>query len=114
MHEMSLVQALFTQLASLAADHDKHKVLTVTVAIGPLSGVVVDSFQFGFDILAAENSLTKEAKLIIINPPATFQCLQCGHNQIAAVRPDSCPQCHETLLIAEGGDAIILNQVEME
>lgn len=114
MHEMSLVQALLTQLATLAAEHDKKRVITVTLDIGPLSGVVIDSFQFGFDILSAENDLTKGAKLIIISPPATYQCIRCGHRQSAAVRPDSCPECGETLLIPEGGDAIILNQVEME
>jgi len=114
MHEMSLVQALLTQLAGLAAEHDKKRVISVTLAIGPLSGVVIDSFQFGFDILAAESSLTKEAKLIITSPPASYQCIRCSYHQPSAVRPDSCPQCGETLLIPEGGDGIILNQVEME
>jgi len=114
MHEMSLVQALLTQLGALAAEHQKTRVLTVTLDIGPLSGVVIDSFQFGFDVLSAENDLTKGARLIVINPPATFQCIGCGHRQSAAVRPDSCPQCDETLLIPEGGDSITLNQVEME
>ena len=114
MHEMSLVQALLTQLADLAAEHDKKRVVSITLDIGPLSGVVIDSFQFGFDILAAESSLTKGAKLIIVSPPASYQCIRCGHRQSAAQRPDSCPQCDETLLIPEGGDEIILNQVEME
>ena len=114
MHEMSLVQALLTQLAELAAAHDKKRVITVTLDIGPLSGVVIDSFQFGYDILSAENSLTKGAKLIIINPPATYQCIRCGHRQSSLARPDHCPECDETLLIPEGGDGIILNQVEME
>ena len=114
MHEMSLVQSLLAQLATLAASHNKKRVITVTVAIGPLSGVVIDSFQFGFDILSAENDLTKGAKLIIISPPASYQCIRCGHRLSVAVRPDSCPVCDETLLIPEGGDGIILNQVEME
>ncbi len=114
MHEISLVQALLAQLADLAAEHDKKRVITVTLDIGPLSGVVIDSFQFGFDILSAENSLTKGARLIITNPPASYQCIRCSYKQEAAVRPDHCPECNETLLIPEGGDAIILNQVEME
>ncbi|MDO8946349.1 MAG: hydrogenase maturation nickel metallochaperone HypA [Desulfocapsaceae bacterium] len=114
MHEMSLVQAMLAQLASLAAEHDKKKVITVTLDIGPLSGVVIDSFQFGFDILSAESSLTKGAKLIITNTPASYQCIRCAYKQAAVVRPDHCPKCNETLLIPEGGDTIILNQVEME
>ena len=114
MHEMSLVQALLTQLTSLAAEHDKKKVITVTLNIGPLSGVVIDSFQFGFDILSAESSLTMGARLIITSPTVSYHCVRCGSIQSAAMRPDHCPECSETLLFAEGGDAIILNQVEME
>ncbi len=114
MHEMSLVQALFTQLKTLAADHDKKRVISVRIDIGPLSGVAIDSFQFAFDILSAEDKLTKGARLIISNPPPSYQCIRCGYKQAAAVRPDHCPECDETLLFPEGGDAIILNQVELE
>lgn len=114
MHELSLVQALFTQLHTIAAEHDKKKVVTVTLNIGPLSGVVIDSFQFAFDALSKEHSLTQEAKLIIISAPVIHRCTGCGHGQSSPARPDHCPACNETLLIAEGGDAIILNQVEME
>jgi hydrogenase nickel insertion protein HypA len=114
MHEMSLVQALFGQLAALAAEHHKKRVIAVTLEIGPLAGVAIDSFQFGFDALRAENSLTKGARLIIINPPATYQCVRCGHRQSSLHHPGQCQECDETLLIPEGGDGIILNQVEME
>jgi len=114
MHEMSLVQNLIAQLAELAARHDKRRVISVTVDIGPLSGVVIDSFQFAFDVLAAENELTAGARLIIINPPASYRCVGCGDEQSALFRPDHCPKCKETLLIPEGGDAITLNQVELE
>jgi len=114
MHEMSLVQGLIDQLVSLAAEHDKNKILTVTVDIGPLSGVAIDSFQFAFDILSKENSLTNGASLTIINSPATFRCVQCGYEESASVRPDQCLKCKESLLIPEGGDAITLNQVELE
>jgi len=114
MHEMSLVQSLIAQLTDLAAKHDKRRVISVTVDIGPLSGVVIDSFQFAFDVLSAENQLTAGARLIIINPPATYRCIGCGYEQSTLLRPDHCPKCKETLLIPEGGDAITLNQVELE
>lgn len=114
MHEMSLVQSLIAQLTDLAAKHDKRRVISVTVDIGPLSGVVIDSFQFAFDVLSAENQLTAGARLIIINPPATYRCVGCGDEQSTLLRPDHCPKCKETLLIPEGGDAITLNQVELE
>lgn len=114
MHEMSLVQGLLGQLHSLAAEHAKEKVVSVSMEIGPLSGVVVDSFQFGFEILAKEDALTCEAKLIIENPLAVFRCLGCGLKIEQEQRPECCPECSETLLSPEGSDDLILLRVEME
>lgn len=114
MHEMSLVQNLIGQLTTLAAEHSKKRVVGVTVGIGPLSGVVIDSFRFAFEVLSAENELTAGARLTILNPPATYRCVGCGHQQSARHRPDHCPECKETLLIPAGGNAIVLNQVELE
>lgn len=114
MHEMSLVQALLAQLDALALEHNKTRVVSVTVDIGPLSGVAIDSFEFAFTVLAAENSLTQAAKLIILSPPATYICTACHHPHQGPTRPEQCERCQETLLLAQGGDAIVLNQVELE
>lgn len=114
MHEMSLVQGLLTQLKELAHEHDRSKVITVCMEIGPLSGVVIDSFQFGFDILSKDDALTKYAKLIIESPPALYRCFGCGMEIEAVQRPECCSNCSETLFSPQGGDGLILRQVEME
>lgn len=111
---MSLVQGLLAQLNELAREHGKEKVISVYMEIGPLSGVVIDSFQFGFDILAKDDTLTREAKLIIESPPAVYRCFGCGREIEALRRPESCPECSETLFSPQGGDGLILRQVEME
>ncbi len=114
MHEISLVQGLLGQLDDLAKTHDKKKVISVCMEIGPNSGVVIDSFQFGFDILSKENPLTSNAKLIIESPMATYRCYSCGMETKTEQRPESCPDCSEFLLTTEGGDDLVLRQVEME
>jgi len=114
MHEMSLVQGLLDQLHALATQHQKTKVICLSMEIGPFSGVVIDSFQFGFDILAKDDVLIREAELIIESPPATYRCFGCGMVIEAEQRPDSCPHCSETLLSPEGGDDLVLLRVEME
>lgn len=115
MHEISLVQGLLQQLEELAAENEAGKILSVTMEIGPLSGIVVDSFRFGFEILSAENELVKGAKLIILTPPARHACTRCGKLvETAGGRPDGCPACGELLLFPQGGDDLILLQVEME
>ncbi len=114
MHEMSLVQGLLAQLNELAKEHNKEKVINVCMEIGPLSGVVIDSFQFGFDILAKEDPLTRDAELIIENPLATYRCFGCGEVLVAEQRPERCLHCSETLFSSEGGDGLVLLRVEME
>ncbi|PID74455.1 MAG: hydrogenase accessory protein HypA [Desulfobacterales bacterium] len=115
MHEISLVQNLFQQLKDLARENNASKIHTVTVEIGPLSGVVVDSFQFGFDTLAAGEEILKEAKLVVQVPEVDYQCSDCGKiSSSSGARPERCPQCGDSLLIPRGGEDLLLLQVEMQ
>lgn len=115
MHEISLVQGLLDQLHDIAGQHQTSRVLKVTMVIGPLSGVVVDSFQFGFDILSKGDDLVKDAELEIVVPEVSYRCSNCGSTRkTAGERPQQCDKCDDTLLIAEEGDDLILQQVEME
>jgi hydrogenase nickel incorporation protein HypA/HybF len=85
------------------------------MVIGPLSGVVVDSFKFGFDILTQEDALVKDAELEIVIPEVSYRCSNCQNLQkTAGERLHQCASCGDTLLIAEEGNDLILQQVEME
>ncbi len=65
MHELSLAQGLLDQLQELAVTHGAEKILQVRVNIGRASGIVVDSFVFGFDAIKKDVALTMEAVLNI-------------------------------------------------
>jgi hydrogenase nickel incorporation protein HypA/HybF len=114
MHEISLVQAMLQQLSDLAARNQATKVIKITMEIGQMSGVVADSFRFGFEVLSGNDDLVRGAELTIIPPPVSYRCTQCGHTETTGTKPDCCPQCREIFLIPEGGDDLILQQVEME
>ncbi len=115
MHEVSLVEGLFAQLQELATENKATKVISVTMEIGPHCGVVVDSFQFAFDILSADDQLLRGAKLIIRVPPVSYKCTNCSHEEVTVgSKPEECPACGELLLIPDGGTDLILSQVEME
>ena len=124
MHELSLASGLIDQLQLLATEHRAKKITKATVVIGPFSGIVADSFSFGFDALKQEQELTAEASLIIEQPAPEFSCLHCGKifsqqqsgdaaaSRIFAGTP--CPHCGSHHCTAKGGDELILKQLEME
>ena len=56
------------QLEELAQQHGAKKIFAVRLAVGTRSGIVVDSFCFGFEVLARENPLTENAVLEISKP----------------------------------------------
>ena len=115
MHEISLVQGLFEQLKNLVAENKATKVTSVTMEIGPLCGVVLDSFQFAFEILSADDEMFRGAKLIVKIPDVEYKCTGCGHIEVTAgPRPEECPKCSDLLLIPTGGEDVMLLQVEME
>lgn len=115
MHEFSLAQGLCRQLLQIARENGAERILRVGVEIGRNSGIVVDSFTFGFEILAQENELTRDAVLAISESEPKRICTACGE----AFPPENggqqaCPRCGSRGYNLAGGDDIILTQVEME
>lgn len=125
MHELSLASGLIEQLLSLAKEHQTQKIIQATVIIGPFSGIVVDSFTFGFEALQREHDLTRQTRLIVETPDPEYCCRSCGKSfstvegeqgLTARAWPTTrcCPHCGGDHCFAQGGDELILKQLEME
>ena len=65
MHEFSLAQGLHNQLIDLAQKNSALKILKAAVLIGDTAGIVVESFVFGFNVLADQHDATSGMQLII-------------------------------------------------
>ena len=72
MHELSLAHSLIDQILDLVAEHQASRVLRVRVTLGPFSGVVRDSFEFGFNVLKKEQAQTADALLDLETPDPTY------------------------------------------
>jgi len=128
MHEVSLVQGLMEQVRQIAAENHAGAVTRIKVLIGPFSGVVLDSFSFAFEALSREDGLFRQSRLEIDAPGPVFRCRSCGtrvedeetagsdqefrRQGLFAMR--KCPSCGKEELVPDGGDEILLVQVEME
>jgi len=64
MHEFSLAQGLHDQLVAIAAQHDG-AIRKAVVAVGADAGIVVESFVFGFNVLAEQHPSSKGMKLVV-------------------------------------------------
>ncbi len=115
MHEISLVQNLLGQLDNLVRENGRKKVTRVTMEIGVLSGVVIDSFQFGFNVLTADHPVSRGAELEIVVPPVHYSCTSCTYTiSTRKEKPERCPQCGETVFNHSGSQDLVLLQVELE
>jgi len=128
MHELSLAQSLIDQLLVLARENQAKQVNRVLVTLGPFSGIVRDSFEFGFNALKASHAVTRKALLELETPDPVYICLDCERVAVIPFAtandqmemgpsypyPKKCPWCCLTRLSPKGGTELILNQVEME
>lgn len=128
MHEMSLAQSLIEQILALASEHEAQRVNRVVVTLGPFSGVVRDSFEFGFNILKKDHHKARNAVLELETPDPEYVCLDCKKVAVIPFPKQSerlelaryglaakkCPWCGSSRLSPKGGTELILNQLEME
>ncbi|PID72397.1 MAG: hydrogenase accessory protein HypA [Desulfobulbus propionicus] len=128
MHELSLAQNLMDQLLELAREHGATKITRVDVLIGPFSGIVTDSFGFGFNVLKNDQPVTAEAELVLETPDPKYRCLDChtltspgceqhAEDHMPGVAPHKvtvCNNCGSSRLSPQGGTELILKQLEME
>jgi hydrogenase nickel incorporation protein HypA/HybF len=128
MHEMSLAQSLIEQILSLVKEHGAQRVNRVVVTLGPFSGVVRDSFEFGFNILKQDQQPLHETLLVLESPDPEYVCLDCQKRAVIPFPQQSdrlelarcglsakkCPWCGSKRLSPKGGTELILNQLEME
>jgi len=128
MHELSLARSLIEQILALAAEHRARRVNRVVVTLGPFSGVVRDSFEFGFNILKQEQEPVREAVLELETPDPEYVCRDCDKVAVipfprqserlelarCGLAAKKCPWCGSNRLSPRGGTELILNQLEME
>jgi hydrogenase nickel incorporation protein HypA/HybF len=65
MHEFSLAQGLHGQLLDLARSHQAGRILAAEIRVGDGAGIVLDSFLFGFQVLAEEDPTTRGMDLTV-------------------------------------------------
>ena len=115
MHEVSIALAMVDELVRIADENKSRKVLNVTLKIGRLSGIVVDSLRFAFDAVKLENPLLSSAEIMIEEVPLVYECSDCrktfGSDDMYF---PSCPECESVALKIVSGEEQHIANVELE
>jgi len=112
MHELSVCQALMSQVDDIAKQHKASAVEIIHLQLGPLSGVEPDLLQSAFPFASA-NTVADKAKLIIHLAPIRIRCNSCLTESEVSSNKLVCKACgdwHNQLL---SGDELILERVEL-
>ena len=112
MHELAICQALMEQVERIAQEERADQVLSIHLAIGPLSGVESRLLEQAFSVARA-GSIAASAELVIESMPVQVSCSQCG--QLSDVLPSRlvCGHCGDWRTRLVSGDELELRNIEL-
>lgn len=113
MHELAVCQSLMAQVEGVARDHGAAAVNSVTVRIGPLSGVEVELLRQAFP-LASADTVAEGATLITELQPIRVHCTTCGAETEAAANRLLCGVCGDWHTRVISGEEMLLASVELQ
>jgi len=111
MHELSVCQALITQVENLAREQGARQVVSISLGIGPLSGVEPHLLEQAYP-LAAAGTLAEDCVLMIDEQPIRVHCDECGKDSDATASRLVCAHCGDWRTTLISGDELILTRVE--
>ena len=94
MHELAVCQALIEQVERVARDNAARRILSITVSVGPLSGIEAKLLEHAYP-LAAAGTVAEEATLVVVTVPVRVRCRTCKAETEAASNRLLCGTCHD-------------------
>jgi hydrogenase nickel incorporation protein HypA/HybF len=113
MHELSVCQALIGQVERVARENDARRVVSIVIAVGPLSGVEAGLLEHAYPIAAA-GTVAEHATLTIELVPVQVRCRSCGAETSAAPNRLVCGACGDWQVDVTAGEEMLLKRVEIE
>jgi hydrogenase nickel incorporation protein HypA/HybF len=113
MHELAVCQALIEQVERVARDNAARRILSITVSVGPLSGIEAKLLEHAYP-LAAAGTVAEEAKLVVVTVPVRVRCRTCRAETEAASNRLLCGSCNDWQVDVIAGEEMLLQRVEIE
>jgi hydrogenase nickel incorporation protein HypA/HybF len=111
MHELAVCQALLDEIDVQAASRAPARVATVTVQIGPLSGVVPELLREAYQF-AKLGTVAADAALVIEPAEVRVYCAACETETAARANRLVCGRCGNWRTRLLAGDELVLRTIE--
>jgi hydrogenase nickel incorporation protein HypA/HybF len=113
MHELSICQALISQVEKIADDKHANQVTAIHIGMGPLSGVEEQLLKNAYPIASA-STVADGAELFITSIPVCIRCTKCEKD--SEVKPNHlvCSHCGDWRSKLTSGDELLLMRVELD
>ncbi len=113
MHELGITRSIVEIAEEHARREGAAKVLSVTVAIGELSGVVPEAVEFCFEA-CTRGTFMEGARLIVSRVPGRGRCGDCGAEVPVEVQTFACPDCGAFALERVQGEELRIIELEVD
>ncbi len=112
MHELAVCQGLMREVERVARAAGADRVVSVTLRIGPLSGVEPQLLESAFP-LATAGTVAADCRLLIERTAVRVRCQSCGAESQAASSRLVCAHCGHWRVQLLSGEELLLARVEL-
>ena len=113
MHELAICQAMLAQVEAIAREHNAARVVSITLGMGPLSGVEESLLQHAYPVAVA-GTLAEGAELLVEVTAIKVRCTSCGEESAATANRLLCAHCGDWHTELISGDEMLLLSVELD
>ncbi len=111
MHEFALAQDIIETI-DRSVSGSLSKITAIYIEVGEFSGVVIESLEFGLNVVLQDKNLA-DAKVNISMVPAAAEC-ECQNRYRVKDILEACPKCHSYNRKIISGTDVIIKSVEIE
>ena len=113
MHELGITQSIVEIADRCAREQGAQKVLSVTVELGRLSGVVPEALEFCYEV-CSQGTLLQGSRLLIESVPALAMCRNCRREFPLEDLLASCPDCGSSWGDLISGEEMRIKEMEVD